>query len=394
VSPPAGPPRVGFLGRLGAGNLGNDASLEVVLGLVRARRPDAVLDAMCSGPEVVRERYDLPTVELHRALRGPTPWRVLAGLVVDAVRVGRWVRRHDVVLVPGMGTLESTLQERAWQMPWTLLVMAVSGRLWRTRVALVGVGAGAVPERAQRWMFVTAARLVAYRSFRDERSRDEMQRMGLRTHDGVLPDVVLALPVPPHPPARPRSVGLGVMAWSGSNGERALAERLHAAYVAEMERVLELLLERGYDVSVLVGDADDVPVAQDLVSGAGSERVRLVVPTTPDELVEAVSAVEVVVAARYHNVVGALRCATPVVALCYAPKHRDLMALMGVEGLCHELRGLDAERLVDHVDEVHRDREGVRAHLEQRLEELAPTFEQHFDEVAARLLDAPAEVPA
>ena len=59
-----------------------------------------------------------------------------------------------------------------------------------------------------------------------------------------------------------------------------------------------------------------------------------------------------------------------------------------------ELRGLDAERLVDHVDEVHRDREGVRAHLEQRLEELAPTFEQHFDEVAVRLLDAPAEVAA
>lgn len=394
MTPPAGPLRVGFLGRLGAGNLGNDASLEVVLGQVRSRCPDAVLDAMCSGPGVVRERYDLPAVELHRGLRGPTVWRVLAGLVVDAVRVGRWVRCHDVVVVPGMGTLESTLQERAWQMPWTLLVLAASGRLWRTRVALVGVGAGAVPERAQRWMLVTTARLATYRSFRDERSREEMRRMGLRGDDGVHPDVVLALPVSPHPPARPRTVGLGVMAWSGSNSERALAERMHATYVAEMQRVLELLLERGYDVSVLVGDADDVPVARDLVSRAGDERVRLLVPTTPDELVAAVSSVEVVVAARYHNVVGALRCATPVVALCYAPKHRDLMALMGVEELCHELRGLDAQRLVDHVDEVHRDREGVRAHLKQRLEELAPTFEQHFDEVAARVLGARVEVAA
>ncbi|MEP7737350.1 polysaccharide pyruvyl transferase family protein [Nocardioides sp. 31GB23] len=386
--------RVGFLGRLGAGNLGNDASLEVVLGLVRSRRPDAVLDAMCSGPEVVRERYDLPAVELHRALRGPTAWRVLAGLGVDAVRIGRWVRQHDVVLVPGMGTLESTLHERAWQMPWTLLVMAASGRLWRTRVALVGVGAGAVPEPVQRRMLVGAARLAHYRSFRDERSRDDLRRMGLRTDDGVYPDVVLALPVPAGPGARPRSVGLGVMAWSGSNGERAQAERLHAAYVAEMGRVVERLLERGYDVSVLVGDGDDVPVARALVAGARDERVRLLVPTTPDELVEAVASVEVVVAARYHNVVGALRSATPVVALCYAPKHRDLMALMGVEELCHDLRGLDAARLVDHVDEVHRDREALRARLERRLDELAPVFERHFDEVAARVLGAGSEVVA
>ena len=390
MSPPDGSLRVGFLGRLGAGNLGNDASLEVVLGLVRSRRPDAELDAMCSGPEAVRERYGLPAVELHRALRGPTAWRVLAGLVVDAVRVSRWVRRHDVVLVPGMGTLESTLQERAWQMPWTLLVMAVSGRLWRTRVALVGVGAGAVPERVQRWMFVTTARLAAYRSFRDERSREELRRMGLRTHDGVHPDVVLALPEPPHPPARPRSIGLGVMAWSGSNAERAGAERLHAAYVAAMGRVVDLLLERHYDVSVLVGDVDDVPVARGLVSRADSEHVRLLVPMTPGELVEAVSSVEVVVAARYHNVVGALRCATPVVALCYAPKHRDLMGLMGLEELCHELRGLDAERLVDQIDEVYRDREALRAHLERRLAELAPTVERHFDEMAAQVLDTRA----
>ena len=31
------------------------------------------------------------------------------GMIVDAFRIGTWVRRHDVVMVPGMGVLETSL---------------------------------------------------------------------------------------------------------------------------------------------------------------------------------------------------------------------------------------------------------------------------------------------
>lgn len=389
------PPRIGLLGRLGSGNLGNDASLEVVLDLVRRRRPDARIDVMCSGPEVVSARHSLPAVALHHtAVRGPAVWRVAAGIVVDTVRISAWVWRHDVVVVPGMGTLESTLHERAWQMPWTLLVTSLSGRLWGTRVALVAVGAGAVPEPVQRRLLVGAARLASFRSFRDEQSREEMRRMGLRTHDEVVPDVVLALPVPDRQPAPARSVGVGVMAWSGDNSERSQAAGLAAAYTAEMGRVVALLLERDFAVSLLVGDDDDVPVARAVAAGVGEARVHVLTPGSPAELVEALASVEVVVATRYHNVVGALRCATPVVALCYAPKHRALMSTMGVGELCHDLRGLDAQGLVEQVVAVHADRDAVRARLEQRLEEIRPVLDRHFDEVAGSVLRAAPVVPA
>ncbi|GHJ59654.1 membrane protein [Nocardioides sp. OK12] len=388
-------PRIGLLGRLGSGNLGNDASLEVVLDLVRRRRPDARVGVMCSGPRVVAERHAVPAVALHHAAgHGPAAWRVLVGVVVDTVRISAWVRRQDVVIVPGMGTLESTLHERAWQMPWTLFVMTLSGRLWRTRVALVAVGAGAVPEPVQRRLLVAAARMAGFRSFRDEQSREEMRRMGLRSRDPVVPDVVLALAVPERPAPPARSVGVGVMAWSGSNGERGRAAELAAAYVVEMGRVVTLLLERGFAVSLLVGDDDDVPVARQVAAAVGEDRVTLVLPTTPAELVEAVGSVEVVVATRYHNVVGALRCATPVVALCYAPKHHAVMDMMGVGELCHDLRGLEAGRLVEQVEDVHARRQAVRAGLVRRLEEVRPVLEEHLDAVAGRVLLAAPEVPA
>lgn len=388
-------PRVGFLGRLGSGNLGNDASLAVVLGEVRERRPDAVVDFMCSGPGVVSQRHTAPAVRLHHVgTHGPAAWRVLVGAVVDAVRISAWVRHHDVVVVPGMGTLEATLRERPWQMPWTLLVTALSGRLWGTRVALVGIGAGAVPDPVQRTMLLAVARLVHYRSFRDEQSREALRRMGVRSHDGVYPDVVLALPVPDQPPPEPRSVGVGVMAWAGDNTERPRAAALHAAYVEEMRRTITLLLERGYTVNLLVGDDDDLPVAERLAAGAADDRVRVRETTTPDELDAVVASVEVVVAARFHNVVSALRCATPVVALCYAPKHRALMASLGLEKLCQDLRGLDARRVVEQVDALHGERSTLREDLARQVAGLRPLHARHFDEVARAVLDVAPGVPA
>ncbi|ANH36555.1 colanic acid biosynthesis protein [Nocardioides dokdonensis FR1436] len=387
--------RVGLLGRLGSGNIGNDASLEVVLAHLRRTVPDARLDAMCSGAVAVRERYGLDAVDLHRQPRGGTAaGRVLRGIVTDAWRISAWVRRHDVVIVPGMGTLESTLHERSWQMPWTLLVMALSGRVWGTRVALVGVGADAVPQRVHRVLLVGAARLAHYRSFRDEHSREEMVRMGLPPGDSVYPDLVLGLPRAGRPAPTSGTVGLGVMAWSGSNGDRGQAERLHAAYADRLVALVRRLLERGYRVRLLVGDADDVPVARRLLAAVPSDpdRLSLVSVSTPGELMAAVASVEVVVASRYHNVVCALRCGTPAVALAYAAKHRELLAQVGLERLTHDIRHLDPERLVVQVDAVHADLDGLRGLIERRRDALDPLLAAQLEALSREVLGLVPEV--
>ena len=49
-------PRVGLFGYLGSGNIGNDASMEAVLRYLSADHPDAILDAMCMGPERLKSR--------------------------------------------------------------------------------------------------------------------------------------------------------------------------------------------------------------------------------------------------------------------------------------------------------------------------------------------------
>ena len=116
----AAAPRVGLFGLLGSGNIGNDASMESVLRYLRADHPDAVVDAMCKGPATVTERYGIVAISLgwyqkyeQRASGVMAIVLKVLGKGVDVFRTARWVRRHDVVIVPGMGVLEATLPLRA-----------------------------------------------------------------------------------------------------------------------------------------------------------------------------------------------------------------------------------------------------------------------------------------
>lgn len=236
-------PRVGLFGLLGVGNLGNDGSLEALLAFLRAEHPDAIVSCLCAGPEQVTARYGIPATPLHWS---SSEYQTVSGLpgiaskamgkIIDVFRTLSWVRRKDVVIVPGMGVLEATLPLRPWGFPYALFLLCASGRLTGTRVALVGVGADVIHQLATRWILTRAARLAHYRSYRDALSRDSMQEMGVDvTADEVYPDLAFGLPVPPATPPATGTVGIGVMAYHGGNDDRGRAVEIHRAYVDTMK---------------------------------------------------------------------------------------------------------------------------------------------------------------
>ena len=103
-------PRVGIFGKVGAGNIGNDASMEALLGYLRTDHPNAVIDAMCTGPETLRSRYGIDAIQLfwHNKFKASGVTGTILKVVgrgLDTFRTVSWVRRHDVVVVPGAGVL-------------------------------------------------------------------------------------------------------------------------------------------------------------------------------------------------------------------------------------------------------------------------------------------------
>jgi polysaccharide pyruvyl transferase WcaK-like protein len=360
---------VGLFGLLGSGNIGNDASMESVLHYLRTDHPDAIVDAMCMGPESVHARFGIETVPLlwsrkyQQRVSGVTGAAIkLAGKGVDACRTAAWVRRHDVVIVPGMGVLETSLPLRPWGVPYSMFLLSASGRLLGTKVALVSVGATVINQRVTRWLFDGAARLAFYRSYRDTASRDAMQQRGLdTTRDYVFPDLVFGLPAPPATPVDPKTVGVGVMAYSGTNDHRGQADEIRSSYTENIKRFIRWLLDDGRKVRLLVGDTWDATVVAEILADVQSYRPGLEPGTVVAEpvnsfgdLMRAMGPAATVVATRYHNVMCAMKLGKPVISLGYSSKNTALMADMGMPEFSQLAHELDVDKLIEQFTELER----------------------------------------
>jgi polysaccharide pyruvyl transferase WcaK-like protein len=397
-------PSVGLFGLLGQGNLGNDASLEAVLAFLRARHPDAVVDFLCSGPEQITARYGLPAARIrwyspeHQQSSGRMTLvrkagGMAAGLVIDAFRIAAWVRRHDVVIVPGMGVLEATVPLRPWQTPYSLFLLSVSGRMFDTKVALISVGANVIRQRLTRGLVTAAGRMASYRSFRDTFSRDAMRRMGVDTSgDAVYPDLVFSLPTPHDVPVTVGSVGVGVMDYSGGNDDRRRAAEIRNRYIETMKLFVLWLVDNGRTVRLLTGDVHDERIVQEILAGVRASRpdvapLRLTAEPVRSltDLMRQMASVDTVVGTRYHNVICALKLSKPTVSIGYAKKFEALMTETGMGEFCQPAASLDLDRLIGQFTEAEKRASELRAAMDERNMINAQLLERQFALLSGKL---------
>jgi polysaccharide pyruvyl transferase WcaK-like protein len=392
--------RVGLFGRLCSGNIGNDVSMESVLAYLRTAHPDIVLDAMTNGPEQMVSRYGIEATELfylhafdHRPSKPVRAVWLLLEKIVDAVKIAAWVRRHDVVIVPGMGVLEATLPVSPWQLPYSLYLLAVSGKLFRTKVALISVGASPIKQRTTRWLLNQAAKLAYYRSYRDNESRDAMTQRGLDTsRDAVYPDLAFSIPVPPYDPGYPRAVGIGVMRYFGGPNDRHRAAEVHASYVRNEKLFATWLIDNNYNVRLFFGDEDDESVARDIAAelrgnrpGLAQAAVVVEPVSTFDQVARVVQSVAIVVATRFHNVVCAMLLAKPTISVGYAVKNAAVMADAGLADFCLPAQALDADQIIARFKELESRAPELRGRMQDSAAAKALLLEEQYALLSASL---------
>jgi polysaccharide pyruvyl transferase WcaK-like protein len=358
------PKRILLLGQFGSGNSGNDGSLDAMLGFLRQVRPDAELCCVCRGPEKVQQEFSIPAIQFgwhgfrnaslrvidRFLLRGP---HILASWVHTIQRL----RRCDLLIVPGTGLLDD-FTSGPWGMPYALFRWCLCARLCGTEVWFVSVGAGPIHHPMSRWLLKRAAVAAHYRSYRDASSRDFMITIGVAAdRDPVYPDIVFGLPVPDTAPpesagATGLRVGLGVMRYGGWRDDPVRGAEIFRDYLGKLTRFLIWLLERGYDVRLLIGDAADRRAVDELLksvadSGCIVSPYRLVAGqiSSLHDLMREIAMIDVVVATRYHNVVCALKLGKPTISLGYADKNDLLLADMGLGEFCQHVEGFDSELL-------------------------------------------------
>jgi polysaccharide pyruvyl transferase WcaK-like protein len=391
---------VGIFGGIGGGNIGNDASMEVVLSYLRNDQPRAALDIMCSDPEIVNDRYGITAVGMGWRRRQASGIAAMAmkafGKGLDSLRIASWVRRHDVVIVPGAGVLETSLPLPPWGFPFTMFVLCLSGRVFRTKIALVSVGANVIRQPLTRWLFTSAARLAAYRSYRDTLSHDAMRHNGVDTRsDHIFIDLAFGIQVPPYGPGDERTVGLGVMDFYGTNDDdRSQASAIHNSYLQNMKTFARWLVDHDYKIRLFVGDTNgsDQTVVEEMLADLRAYRpdldhewVAAEPVATYADLMRAMAPAGTVIATRYHNLICALMLAKATLSVGYGAKNEALMTETGLTEYCQSVHSLDIDQLIKQFTDLESRAADVRQVIAERNEVYRQLVEGQFAELSAVL---------
>jgi polysaccharide pyruvyl transferase WcaK-like protein len=407
---------VTFFGNFGTRNLGNECTLQAIIQNFHRYAPAASVNCVCSDPRGVALTHGIPAFAMSYrgdATRRAGPSHLQRNPVIRfvrrvAIRLPRealdWVRAYRtlkgtrMLVMTGTGML-GDFGIGPLDLHYEILKWSIVARLRGCKLLFVSVGAGPIADPLSRRLVKAALSLAHYRSYRDPFSKDFLLGIGFDTSkDRVYPDLAFSLVGHGATPiarnghqSGPRPiVGLGLMDYYGERLGAEDGERLYQRYVERMARFAAWLLEQGYPVSLLIGDASyDKRVRRDVlrhleeVGLLSSHQSQIVAEpiSSPEELYAQLAQTDVVVATRFHNVLLAMLFNRPVIALSYHEKIRSLMAGFGAQGYCHDAANVDVARLIEQF----RTLEENASNLASGMQQTADAYRRALDEQYARI---------
>ena len=412
------PARIGLYGNFGAGNLGNECTLQAVIEQTLRRRPDAQLLCFCTNPQDVRTRHNIaafpseafdktaaegsgsrgPRGRLARILR--IAFQRLPLELVHWVKSLRAVGRTDMLIVAGTGIVaDYVCGPLGW--PYDIFKLSTLAALCRVKLVFLSVGVGPIRHPLSRWFLKRSLALAHHRSYRDEASKQYLEKIGFNTdRDFVYPDVVFGLsqgnPVSGVRIGQRRVVGLGLKDYGSADrlGPGAFRE-----YLNTMAAFVSWLQGHGYAVRLLIGDIQyDTRVVQEFVDVLKSRNIPTDAPLliskpalTVEELLRQVGETEAVISARYHNLVIALIQNKPVIALSDHAKLDSLATDFGLAQYLVHLENLSPDVLIGKFRQLENDVERLRPYIKAELEKYLQALDALY---AAFLAESNAPVRA
>lgn len=401
--------RIWLFGHFAQTNFGNESTLQAFLCNMRQRVADISIGCICTGPEPTSCAYGIPAIPVSRPMLAGWIPQSRVGQVVRSILLGipceivRWLeglallKPGDALIVPGTGLVSDAYGLRGWG-PWNLFKWTVTARLRGCKVLFVSVGAGPLYGRLGRFLATSALRLADFRSYRDVSSLDYLRSIGFsHSGDEVVPDLAFSLPAGRLVRTRGsatkgrnsrRIVGLGVMLYAGRYSVEHPVERTVTNYLDTLATIVEWLLARDFDVRLLIGDLCDRPVVQEFrqllkerLPGWDESRILDDEVTSVDELLAQIAETDLVIATRFHNVLLALLCDKPVVAISFHHKVSSLMKATGLSDYCLEIEGLTADSLKAKVREAEENRHFLKAIIRAQAERWRAELDVHYDAV-------------
>lgn len=367
----AGKHEVLLYGWFGEGNLGDELILSSMIRIVRNAMPQAKLSVMSSKPKETSQFHfnegldgTISTYIDHR------PKSIVRACKYGIIQVCRNLFRPEIVVMATGGALSDWNEASAIPILDLIEFWAARGKM----IFLFGIGAGPISHKESFERFSKPLSKVRLITVRDEYSKFELEKLGLR-NVVLTRDVVFSLTCDSwgnHGNGGPvRKIGLVVAPVCRETPS------VYEEYASRLARVAALLADK-YEVTVIPFQRDyDLPLTNLLLSA--DDRIKCAGDDdTMQSTLDAVSEQDLIIGMRFHSIVVALLMRKLVIPIVYHPKCYSLTDEMGLtryaeyvgNGGNWEESNIDVRRLLESVEKIQADC-SYRRNLERLLKRKA-----------------------
>lgn len=400
--------KVALFGVFGAGNLGNECTLQAMLFHLRRLAPHADILCICSNPKEVAAIYQISAVSIREAPLHPLQnriarWvrRLLLGVPVE---LGRWYKAFRALKGVGMLVMTGTgmlgdVGIGPFGLHYDILKWSLIAKLRRCKVIFVSVGVGPLSSRTSKRFVKAVLALADYRSYRDDFSKRYLQELHFDAPDDpVFPDLAFSLPpaiVSPAAPSRDGQkpvVAVGIITYSNLR-ENSGSDSAYRQYVARLSTFIGWLCAHNYRIQLLIGDAvHDHRARLDLRSSLEAQGLiyddawMVDDPASSvDQVISQLAGAKLVVASRFHNVLLALWLNKPVLAISFHEKVDSLMNAVGLADYGQDIEEIDVDKMTRQFLALERMSDVIASQIRQKADAYRLALDEQYDRIFSML---------
>ncbi len=439
-------PRIGVFGHVGNNNLGDEAIIAAVIENIRKRIPQADIIGFTINPEDTKARHGIPAFPIRKTFKRERRRKSISSFDYDKrpnggkeegrlFRLKMWIKmkpRCFEFLLVTLSTLEGLFRIPGgivffiqcyvrlrgvhllivagsqqlidyvggpWAFPYTLLKWLVAAKVARTKVAFMSVGAGPINTQLGRVFIRRALSLASYRTYRDETSRKWIKQLNLKGNILIRPDLALSsmglfnLDASKAKTKKRPVVGVNMVPFSSGRYWVGGSRSAYKRYIEKIALFGTWLIEKGYTVHLFPTQLNLDP--QVIADVRGFMRENTLIDLTDhivdksirslEELMDAIYAMEVVVASRYHGCVLAYALNKRVMGIAYQRKTADLMRVMGQAEYCLDIEDMDVEEMKRKFEALQNSPNGSKEEIERKISIMRDILSSQYDEVIGLL---------
>ena len=427
--------KIGLLGPFGGGNLGDAAIQQAMIQHIYKYYPNAQINGFSLNPGDTEKRHGITSYSIGRMCM--TGWLGIKkdnGLITRIQKAyyktrqnqNRWIGGFvrfllavpieiisiidsykilygtDILMISGGGQLDD-YWGGALHHPYSLLLWTFLAKLHKAKVFFVSVGAGPIDSPFSQLLIKNALSLADYRSYRDEKSKKLIERIGFKREDPIVPDLAHSLSIShilnsngekgekvektKADSQYKHEVGVGPMSYFDPRIWPERDQAVYMNYLTKLACIISRLIKQGYSIRLFPGEADhDSHVIRDLIKILEKQdgfildgRIILEQVDTVDKLMEQFSSVEIVIASRFHGVLLPLLLNKPVLALSYHEKINVLMEDIGQSAYCLPIDQFEVEDVIDRFNSLEKNKQFSKIQIEARIKEYQSALDDQYD---------------